>query len=197
MGVTGIAWYNYVNMKEQWVMSQSSPTTYRYTDWLITVPIQISEFYFILKGAGTAVPASCGLRMFGMSILMVACGWLAEIDILAKTVGFALGCCCWLYIVYETYSGEAAIHASAMTKQASRDAFNYVKLIVSIGWIIYPAGFAVAYIIPGPTIRPHHEGPPYNALNLLYNLADLVNKGAFGMAVWSAAVSDTDDGLLR
>merc|ERR1711998_234240 len=99
---------------------------------------------------------------------------------------------CWLYIVYDTNAGESAAYAASMTKQASRDAFNYVKLIVSIGWIIYPAGFAVAYIIPGPIIRPDHEGPPYNVLNVVYNLADLVNKGAFGMAVWSAAVSDSE-----
>ena len=38
-----IAWYNYTFMKQQWVMTGQSPTTYRYTDWLITVPLQ-SEF---------------------------------------------------------------------------------------------------------------------------------------------------------
>ena len=39
-------------MKETWVKTHSSPTQYRYVDWLITVPLQITEFYFILKGAG-------------------------------------------------------------------------------------------------------------------------------------------------
>ena len=58
-------------------------------------------------------------------------------------------------------------------------------------------GFAIAYIIPGNTIRPDGEGPPYNPLNVLYNLADLVNKGAFGLAIWSAAISNTgNDALL-
>ena len=68
--------------------------------------------------------------------------------------------------------------------------FNYIRLIVAVGWTIYPLGFAIAYIIPGTLIRPHEEGPPYNPLNVLYNLADLVNKGAFGLAIWSAAVYD-------
>jgi len=27
---------------------------------------------------------------------------------------------------------------------------------------------------------------------VLYNLADLINKGAFGLAIWSAAISDND-----
>jgi len=195
--VTGVAFYNYTFMKEQWVNLQVSPTNYRYTDWLITVPLQIAEFYFILQGGGLKVPGSLGLRLFTASLLMVMFGWLAEIDVLAKVVGFSLGCAGWLYIVYETFSGEAAAYAAKLQKQASRDAFNYIRLIVSVGWTIYPLGFAIAYIIPGNTIRPDGEGPPYNPLNVLYNLADLVNKGAFGLAIWSAAISDTgNDALL-
>jgi bacteriorhodopsin len=190
--VTGVAFYNYTFMKDQWVHLQTSPTNFRYTDWLITVPLQIVEFYFILQGGGLKVPGTLGLRLFSASLLMVGFGWMAEIDVLAKVVGFALGCACWLYIVYETFSGEAASYAAKLQKQASRDAFNYVRLIVAVGWTIYPLGFAIAYIIPGTTIRPFREGPPYNPLNVLYNLADLINKGAFGLAIWSAAISDTE-----
>ena len=190
--VTGVAFYNYTFMKEQWVHLQTSPTNYRYTDWLITVPLQIVEFYFILQGGGLNVSSSLGMRLFLTSIAMVMFGWLAEIDVLSKVVGFFSGCACWLYIVYETFSGEAAEYAEKLQAQASRDAFSYIRLIVAVGWTIYPLGFAIAYIIPGDLIRPEEEGPPYNPLNVLYNLADLVNKGAFGLAIWSAAVSDTE-----
>ena len=34
--VTLIAWYNYTYMKQQWVETQMSPTTYRYTDWIVS-----------------------------------------------------------------------------------------------------------------------------------------------------------------
>jgi bacteriorhodopsin len=193
--VTGIAWYNYTFMKDQWVHTGNTPTTYRYVDWLITVPLQIVEFYFILKASSAGVPGNLGMRLLLSSIAMVGFGFLAENDIMAKTVGFMLGCMCWLYIVYETFSGEAANISLKLTKQASRDAFSYLRLIVSIGWTIYPIGFAIAYIIPGDTIRPHNEGPPFNWLNVIYNIADLINKGAFGLAIWSAAVSDNEDGL--
>ena len=40
-------------------------------------------------------------------------------------------------------------------------------------------------------IRPNHEGPPFDPLNVIYNLADLVNKGGFGLAIWSAGAADT------
>jgi hypothetical protein len=31
-----------------------------------------------------------------------------------------------------------------------------------------------------------------NTLNIVYNLADLVNKVAFGLAIWVAATSDSE-----
>merc|ERR1719310_1353776 len=168
-------------MKQQWVVTHNSPTTYRYVDWLITVPLQITEFYFILK-AGGPVRSSMGTQLFLSSLGMVFAGWCAENNIIGKLPGFVLGMGTWCYIVYEVTAGECAGLAANKKSQAHKDAFKAVRQIVSIGWIIYPLGFAIAYIIPGPIIRPNHEGAPYNILNIVYNLADLVNKGAFGMA---------------
>ena len=31
-----------------------------------------------------------------------------------------------------------------------------------------------------------------DSLNIIYNLADLVNKTAFGLVIWAAAVQDTN-----
>merc|ERR1719478_656610 len=187
--VTGVAWYNYTYMKSQWIETQMSPTQYRYTDWLITVPLQIVEFYFILKASGPVAP-SLGVRLFLCSIAMVFFGWLAEIDIMAKLVGFCLGVCCWLYIVYETFAGEASGYAAKMTSAASKQAFGTLRVIVSIGWCIYPIGFAIAYLCYFDQPAGVLSGLAMGALNIIYNLADLINKGAFGLCVWSAAVSD-------
>jgi len=67
---------------------------------------------------------------------------------------------------------------------------NTLRLIVSIGWIMYPLGYYMVYL--GPTFSYHAQ----SAINIVYNLADLVNKGAFGLAIWAAAKSDTKRGLL-
>merc|ERR1711907_671669 len=121
--VTATAWYNYTFMKQQWVETQVSPTTYRYTDWIITVPLQIAEFYFILKASGP-VPSGLGMRMFTCSLLMILFGWLAEINIMAKLVGFTLGMLSWFYILYEVFAGSAAECASRLSSAASRQAFS-------------------------------------------------------------------------
>ena len=52
---------------------------------------------------------------------------------------------------------------------------------MTIGWAIYPIGYVVGYTGGGSA-----EG-----LNIIYNLADFVNKIAFGVVIWAAATSDT------
>ena len=46
--ITGIAFIHYMYMRGVWVQTGDSPTVYRYIDWLITVPLQMVEFYLIL-----------------------------------------------------------------------------------------------------------------------------------------------------
>ena len=37
--VTGVAFWHYLYMRDIWVDTGSSPTVFRYVDWLITVPL--------------------------------------------------------------------------------------------------------------------------------------------------------------
>jgi len=190
--VTFVAWYNYTYMKDVWVHTQNSPTVYRYTDWLITVPLQILEFYFILSAVGP-VSGSLGFRLLGYSLLMLVSGWLAEVDILSKAVGFVFGMAGWFLILNEVFSGEAASLSDKIGTGASKKAFNTLRLIVSVGWSIYPLGYAMAYIIHGGGWAPNSYFEA-ECVNVVYNLADLVNKTAFGLCVWAAAKSDVADG---
>ena len=71
--VTGVAFWHYLYMRGVWVETGSSPTVYRYIDWLITVPLQIIEFYLILKVC-TNVSSSVFLEAF-RSFISDACSW--------------------------------------------------------------------------------------------------------------------------
>ena len=119
-------------------------------------------------------------------------GWMAENNIIGKLPGFVMGCACQAYLVYEVSAGECAALAENIKVESAKTAYNNIRLIFTYGWLIYPVGYAVAYIIPGDAIRPNHEGAPYNALNIIYNLADLLNKGAVGLACYQAASGDVD-----
>jgi bacteriorhodopsin len=88
----------------------------------------------------------------------------------------------WLWILYEIFLGEASKISAGSANAASQSAFKTLRLIVSVGWSIYPIGYVLGYMT---------GGVDDNALNVVYNLADLVNKIAFGIAIWLAATRDT------
>ena len=52
--VTLVAAVHYFYMRDVWASGGGSPTVYRYVDWIVTVPLQMVEFYLILA-ACTAV----------------------------------------------------------------------------------------------------------------------------------------------
>ena len=179
--VTGIAFWHYLYMRGMWSDMGASPTVFRYIDWLITVPLQIIEFYLIVA-AVTAVSAGIFWRLLIASIVMLVGGYLGETGLWAPSVGFAVGMIAWIYIIYEIFLGETAAANASSGNAASQSAFNTIKWIVTVGWAIYPVGYTLVYFAGGVNNE---------ALNIIYNLADLINKTAFGLAIWAAAKSDS------
>ena len=181
--VTGVAWYHYTYMREHWEVTGESPLVMRYVDWLITVPLQVSEFYLILAAIGAA-SAVLFWKLFGASIIMLVAGFLSESSIDAvdgmEYPLFAIGVLAWLYIIYELWAGEAKEKVSDAS-EGTQFAFKAMAIILTVGWAIYPLGFMMG----------QGDDPNMDALNILYNIADVVNKTAFGMMVWYAATMDT------
>ena len=179
--VTGVAWYHYTYMRDHWVGTGESPLVLRYIDWLITVPLQVSEFYLILAAVGVAT-AALFWRLFGASLVMLITGFLAESGEMADNMTwplFVVGMLAWIYIIYEIWAGEAKEKVSEAS-EGTQFAFKAMALILTVGWAIYPLGFVLG----------QGDGGTDN-LNILYNIADVVNKTAFGMMVWYAATMDT------
>ena len=178
--VTGIAFWHYLRMSEMNAAGEAT-TVYRYVDWLITVPLQIVEFYLILV-AVTAVTSALFWRLLGASLVMLVFGFLGEAGILDATLGFVIGMAGWIYILFEIFSGEAGTMAAKSGNKAMITAFSAMRIIVTIGWAIYPLGYIFGYLTGGVDA---------NALNIIYNLADFINKIAFGLVIWAAAMQNT------
>ena len=180
--VTGIAAWHYFYMRGVWVATGDSPTVLRYIDWLITVPLQIVEFYVILA-AVTTVAVGLFWRLLVASLVMLVFGYVGETGALNVTLAFVIAMAAWLYIIYEIFAGEASKANAGSGNAAGQAAFNALRLIVTVGWAIYPLGYAIGYF---------GGGVDAGSLNLIYNVADFVNKIAFGMAIYVAAVSDSN-----
>ena len=179
--VTGIAFIHYMYMREVWVATGDSPTVYRYIDWLITVPLQMVEFYLILSAVGKANSGMFWRLLLG-SVVMLVGGYLGEAGYINATLGFIIGMAGWVYILYEVFSGEAGRAAAKSGNKALVTAFGAMRMIVTVGWAIYPLGYVFGYLTGGVDAE---------TLNVVYNLADFVNKIAFGLVIWAAATSSS------
>ena len=177
--VTGIAFIHYINMREVWVSTGDSPTVYRYIDWLITVPLQMIEFYLILAAVGKANSGMFWRLLLGTVVMLVG-GYLGEAGYINEMLGFVIGMAGWIYILYEIFSGEAGKAAAKSGNKALVTAFGAMRMIVTVGWAIYPLGYVFGYLTGGVDAE---------SLNVVYNLADFVNKIAFGLVIWAAATS--------
>ena len=179
--VTGVAFWHYLYMRGVWVDTGTSPTVYRYIDWLITVPLQIIEFYLILKVC-TNVGSGLFWKLLSASVLMLVFGFVGETGGASANLMGILGVIAWLYIIYEVFMGEAGKLNAASGNAAAQSAFNSIRWIVTIGWAIYPIGYWVGV----------GTNADMASANLIYNYADFINKIAFGLAIYVAAVSDSE-----
>ena len=183
--VTLVAATHYFYMRDVWVLSQSTPTVYRYIDWLITVPLLMVEFYIILP-AVTNVPGRVFWKLIIGTLVMLIGGYVGEAGLMAATPAFVIGMVGWAYIIFEIYAGEAGQINANQATPAVQTAFKLMRNIVVIGWAIYPLGYYFGYMTGAPAADSQ------KTLNVVYNLADFVNKIAFGVIIWKCAVSESD-----
>jgi bacteriorhodopsin len=186
--VTLVAAVHYMYMREYWVAVHASPVVYRYIDWSITVPLQMIEFNLILKAAKAPIGAAGFWRLLIGTVCMLAFGYAGESKAINGWLGFALGMAGWGFILFEIFVGESAKASGAdNVSKAVKQSFNNMRIIVTAGWAIYPAGYFLGQL--------DNSAGAAEALNVTYNVADFVNKIAFVLACWSAAKSDTEEAL--
>ncbi|MFQ3287197.1 MAG: bacteriorhodopsin [Porticoccaceae bacterium] len=180
--VTLIAAVHYFYMRDVWVSTGTSPTEFRYIDWLLTVPLLMIEFYLVLS-AVTKVPSGVFTRLLVGSVAMLVFGYMGETGMMNVTLAFVLAMLSWGVILWEIFKGEASQINAGLSNANVQKAYKWMLICVSIGWSIYPIGYAIGYL---------GGGADPAMLNIVYNLADFVNKIAFGVIIWSAAVADSE-----
>jgi len=184
--VTLVAGVHYFYMREFWVKIGTSPILYRYIDWSITVPLQMIEFYLILSAVQRDIGVAMFYRLLIGTVVMLAAGYCGEAGFVNEWAGFIVGLAGWGFILFEIFLGEASKVAGSGDKVNThvKASFSTMRFIVSIGWSIYPLGYFFGYLV---------GSVEDSILNLVYNLADFVNKIAFCLAIWASAKKSTLD----
>ncbi|ANQ67179.1 biphenyl 2,3-dioxygenase [Candidatus Pseudothioglobus singularis] len=185
--VTLVAAIHYYYMRDYWVASviagsPDSPIVYRYIDWLITVPLLMIEFFIILKAVGASISTNSFWRLLVGTLVMLIGGFAGEAMLISASLGFIIGMVGWAIIIWEIFGGEASKAADA--NAGVKSAFNALRLIVLVGWAIYPLGYIFGYMM---------GSVDSGSLNIIYNLADFVNKILFGLIIWNVAVRESSD----
>ncbi|MBP4138673.1 bacteriorhodopsin-like [Flavobacterium geliluteum] len=183
--ITFIAAVHYFYMRDYWTSFGESPTFFRYVDWVLTVPLMCLEFYLILKVAGAK--KSLLWKMIIYSLVMLITGYFGEVIFKdsAALWGFISGVA-YFAIVYEIWLGQASKLATAAGGEIYK-AHKILCWFVLVGWAIYPLGYMMG------TNGWYNGFIPTGNIDVVYNIADAINKIGFGLVIYSLAISAQKD----
>jgi len=150
--------------------------------------LQMVEFYLILSAVQPSIGVGMFWRLLIGTVVMLAAGYCGEAGFAFANPWhcFMVGMAGWGFILFEIFMGEAGSVAATGDKVSEhvKTSFGTMRFIVSVGWSIYPLGYFFGYLL---------GGVDDNSLNLVYNLADFINKIAFCLAIWASAKKDTSE----
>lgn len=182
--ITFIAAVHYFYMREYWTENGSSPTEFRYIDWILTVPLMCVEFYLILKVVGAK--SSLLWKMVFYSVWMLVFGYLGETVFRDQSaIWGAVSTIGYVGIVYEVWAGSAKKLATDSADPNIQAAIRALGWFVLAGWAIYPIGYMC---IEGGLLA---GVLPATFLDLCYNIGDAINKIGFGLVIYGLAVSSS------
>jgi bacteriorhodopsin len=199
-----VAFYHYIRIFDSWngafmydAASQSFMSGvagthpfndgYRYVDWLITVPLLLTELILVLR-LDAAKSRSLLTRLVVAAIAMIVLGYPGEISPVDPLMGarglwFVLSMLPFLYILWILF-GELG---RSLDRQPDRvkGLVGTLRLIVLVTWSVYP----IAYLLPsvigaGATAEVVRQ--------VAYSIADILAKPAFGLLVLSIAMAKSE-----
>lgn len=167
------------------------PTHVRYIDWIVTTPLILVTIGLLLQ----LQERRLGLLaiVVAVDIAMIIFGYFGELfaaqefkDFEAWTM-FGLAFMAYLMLLYllVQFFGEAAQDKAAPVKRA----FKFTTLFIVVGWMIYPLGFILGLVWDAEAAKVARE--------LVYNIADIVNKVGLGMVVLITAKNITRDAQIK
>lgn len=172
--ICGIACVNYHWMTQVYQASGGDfPTALRYIDWILTTPLLLLLFPLLL-GMWQESKWVFG-TLIGLDIAMISLGFVAEVMLnnglpwSQWAFYFLLSCGCEVAILGILFGTLSQVIDDAPSELAA--GLRVMRLFVLIGWAVYPIGFLLAL------------GGGGDARELIYNVADVINKVGFGLVV--------------
>ncbi len=161
-----------------WLITAEVPIVYHYVGWFISMPLQVMALYFLARQV-VALSVALFWRLIVTSMLMILVRYLGEAGFMHATLAFLIGIVFWLYILGELFFGRANEAIFKSSNPCIQRGYFWLRLIVTVGWAVYPLGNFITSF--GGYVD--HGG-----LSVTYNIADFLNRMAFGLAVLATAI---------
>ena len=187
-----IAAYHYYRIFNSWeaayviqngavhISGQPFNDAYRYVDWILTVPLLVTELILVMRlpGGESTVKAS---RLAILAVIMVALGYPGEISNSAGTrwTFWALAMIPFLIIVFDLYIGLR--DSIGKQPEGARGLVSAARWLLIVTWAFYPVVFVfpmLGFDGPGATV----------GIQVGYSVADILAKAAFGVFIYMIAV---------
>ena len=193
--VTMIAMYHYFRIFNSWDQAYSALNgvvtatgrpfndAYRYVDWLLTVPLLVTELILVMRLSGNE-GVKKSTRLAALSVIMVVLGYPGEISNVASTrwLWWALAMIPFLVILYELFVG---LRESIAAQPAEvRGMVSSARYITVVTWLFYP----IVFIFP---MIGFSGAKAVVAVQVGYSIADVLAKAAFGLFIYNIALKKT------
>lgn len=186
-----IALYHYVRLYDSWVAQAAGSAfneSYRYVDWLLTVPLLVAELIIVLR-LDKNVESKLITRNVVYAFLMIATGYIGEMDkqttvVLTsdRTIWGAISTVFFVLILRDLF-GALAVSVKKQTKEI-QGIFKILRVVLLATWGVYP----IAYLIP--TIATSIGLTAVDGVVIKevgYTIADILAKPGYGLLIWRIA----------
>jgi bacteriorhodopsin len=200
--VTFIAAYHYIRIFNSWVEAYSYSTeaadpvltgvpfndAYRYMDWLLTVPLLLTEILLVMKLEADAFSSKAWELGVG-SALMIVSGYYGELtvtgDLTPRWICWAISMLFFCHIVFNLLVG-----LSGATDKEEDDAIKgkikLAQITTVISWCTYP----VVYLFPMLGISAAQS---VVSIQLGYCVSDIISKCGVGIMIYQITKAKSDN----
>lgn len=157
---------------------------YRYVDWIITVPLLLTELVLVLS-IDAARRKSLLTRLVPYSFFMIVLGYPGEISDSTSTAWVFWGLSMIFFVlILVTLFGELSKQI-AQEKPEVRSTLRGLRLVLLVTWSFYP----IAYLFP---VFLNDAATAFVLINVGYAIADITAKAGYGLMIHHVARVKTD-----
>lgn len=190
--VTLIAFYHYIRIFNSFTDAYSDTEgtisftgvpfndAYRYVDWLLTVPLLLTELILVMSLSPEETRSNC-LKLGTSAAVMVILGYPGEISSAPATrwLFWGLAMVPFVYIVYQLFVGLS--DSVQDQPERARGLVNAARWVTVVSWCTYPIVFIFPMVgLTGASAK--------TAVQMGYSIADVIAKPGLGLLVWQIAV---------